>query len=145
SHQQVADLVRGDQIDILVDLEMHAGNNRLLVFTQKPAPVQVAWLGYPGTTGLSTIDYRLTDPYLDPPGLFDAFYSEESIRLPDTFWCYDPQSDEPAVNPLPALKAGQVTFGCLNNFCKVNEGCLGLWAKALQKVPQSRLLLRAPR
>jgi predicted O-linked N-acetylglucosamine transferase (SPINDLY family) len=145
SGQQVADLVRGDQIDILVDLELHVASNQLLVFARKPAPVQVAWLGYPGTTGLSTIDYRLTDPYLDPPGLFDQFYSEESIRLPDTFWCYDPLSEEPSVNGLPALQTGVITFGCLNNFCKVNEGCMALWAKVLRKVPQSRLLLRAPR
>jgi predicted O-linked N-acetylglucosamine transferase (SPINDLY family) len=145
SDQQIADLVRSDQIDILVDLEMHTAGNRLLIFARKPAPVQVAWLGYPGTTGLSAIDYRLTDPHLDPPGLFDSFYSEESIRLPDTFWCYDPLSDEPAVNALPALEAGHVTFGCLNNFCKVNEGCLTLWAEVLRNVRQSRLLLRAPR
>ena len=145
SDQQVADLVRSDQIDILVDLTMHTANNRLLVFARKPAPVQVAWLAYPGTTGLSTIDYRLTDPYLDPPGLFDAFYSEESIRLPDTFWCYDPLTDQPPVNALPALENGFITFGCLNNFCKVNDGCLALWAQVLQAVPQSRLLLLAPR
>jgi predicted O-linked N-acetylglucosamine transferase (SPINDLY family) len=144
SDQQVAELVRGDQIDILVDLELHAAKNRLLMFARKPAPVQVAWLGYPGTTGLSTMDYRLTDPYLDPPGLFDVFYSEESIRLPDTFWCYDPLNNEPPVNSLPALTTGTITFGCLNNFCKVNKGCLRLWAEVLRKVPQSRLLLRAP-
>jgi predicted O-linked N-acetylglucosamine transferase (SPINDLY family) len=145
SDQEIAELVRGDQIDILIDLELHAAKNRLLMFARKPAPVQVAWLGYPGTTGLSTMDYRLTDPHLDPPGLFDAFYSEESIRLPDTFWCYDPLSNEPPVNALPALQTGVVTFGCLNNFCKVNEGCLTLWGQVLRKVPQSRLLLRAPR
>jgi predicted O-linked N-acetylglucosamine transferase (SPINDLY family) len=145
SDPQVADLVRSDQIDILIDLEMHAAHNRLLMFARKPAPVQVAWLGYPGTTGLSTIDYRLTDPYLDPPGLFDAFYSEESIRLPDTFWCYDPLSAEPPVTSLPARETGIVTFGCLNSFCKINEGCLALWSQVLRKVPQSRLLLRAPR
>jgi predicted O-linked N-acetylglucosamine transferase (SPINDLY family) len=145
SDQQIADLVRSDQIDILVDLEMHTAGNRLLIFAQKPVPVQVAWLGYPGSTGLSTIDYRITDPYLDPPGLFDDCYSEESIRLPDTFWCYDPLSNEPPVNALPALETGQVTFGCLNNFCKINEGCLTLWAEVLRKVPQSRLLLRAAR
>jgi len=145
SDQQVADLVRSDQIDILVDLAMHMADNRLLVFARKPAPIQVAWLAYPGTTGLSTMDYRLTDPYLDPSGRFDAFYSEESIRLPDTFWCYDPLTDQPPVNALPALENGFITFGCLNNFCKVNDGCLALWAQVLRAVPQSRLLLLAPR
>ncbi len=145
SDLQTDDLVRRDQIDILVDLKMHTANNRLLVFARKPAPVQVTWLGYPGTTGLSTIDYRLTDRYLDPPGLFDAFYSEESVRLPDTFWCYDPMTDEPSINALPALQLGVVTFGCLNNFCKVNDGCLELWAQVLRAVPRSRLLLQAPR
>ena len=137
--------MRDDRIDILVDLKLHTADNRLLLFARKPAPVQVTWLGYPGTTGLSTIDYRLTDPYLDPPGLFDAFYSEESLRLPDTFWCYDPLTDEPAVNALPALESGSITFGCLNNFCKVNDGSLALWARVLQAVPGSRLLLQAPR
>jgi protein O-GlcNAc transferase len=144
SDQELADLVRSDQIDILVDLELHVAYNRLLMFARKPAPVQVAWLGYPGTTGLPAIDYRLTDPYLDPPGLFDAFYTEESIRLPDTFWCYDPLTDEPSVNALPARANGLFTFGCLNNFCKLNDDCLQLWARVLQAVPQSRLLLRAP-
>jgi predicted O-linked N-acetylglucosamine transferase (SPINDLY family) len=144
SDAEVAELVRSDQIDILVDLEMHSAGNRLLVFARKPAPVQVAWLAYPGTTGLSAIDYRLTDPYLDPPGLFDDFYSEETIRLPETFWCYDPLVDQPSVNSLPALENGIITFGCLNNFCKVNERCLALWAGALREVQPSRLLLRAP-
>ncbi len=145
SDAQTADLVRRDQIDILVDLRMHTAENRLLVFARKPAPVQVTWLGYPGTTGLSTIDYRLTDPYLDPPGLFDAFYSEESLRLPDTFWCYDPLTDQPSLNGLPALESGVLTFGCLNNFCKINDECLVLWAQVLRAVPRSRLLLLAPR
>jgi protein O-GlcNAc transferase len=145
SDAQTADLVRSDQIDILVDLKMHTADNRLLVFARKPAPVQVAWLGYPGTTGLSTIDYRITDPYLDPPGLFDAFHAEESLRLPDTFWCYDPLTDQPSINALPALESGAMTFGCLNNFCKINDGCLALWAQVLRAVPRSRLLLQAPR
>jgi predicted O-linked N-acetylglucosamine transferase (SPINDLY family) len=143
--QQLADLVRSDEIDILVDLAMHTANNRLLVFARKPAPVQVAWLAYPGTTGLSAIDYRLTDPHLDPPGLFDGCYSEESVRLPETFWCYDPLGNEPPVNALPALANGVITFGSLNNFCKVNEECLTLWARVLLAVPQSRLVLLAPR
>jgi predicted O-linked N-acetylglucosamine transferase (SPINDLY family) len=145
SDQQLAELVRSDRIDILVDVKLHTANNRLLMFARKPAPVQVAWLGYPGTTGLTAIDYRLTDPYLDPPGLFDAFTSEEPIRLPDTFWCYDPRSDQQAVNALPAARAGQITFGCLNNFCKVNDDCLALWALVLRALPRSQLLLLAPR
>ena len=142
--QQLADAIRGDQIDILVDLKMHTAYNRLLVFARKPAPVQVTWLGYPGTTGLSAIDYRLTDPYLDPPGLFDGCYAEESVRVPETFWCYGPQTDQPTVGPLPALEHGVITFGCLNNFCKVNDGCLRLWAGVLRAVPHSRLLMVAP-
>ena len=125
-------MVRQDRIDILVDLALHTAKNRLLVFARKPAPVQVTWLGYPGTTGLSTMDYRLTDPYLDPPGENDSCYSEQSIRLPDTFWCYDPLTDQPLVNDLPALANGFITFGCLNNFCKVNDGVLMLWAKVLR-------------
>jgi protein O-GlcNAc transferase len=144
SDAQVAELVRRDGIDILVDLKLHTGDNRLLVFARKPAPVQVTWLGYPGTTGLSTIDYRLTDPYLDPPGLFDACYTEESLRLPDTFWCYDPLTEQPPVGTLPALESGAVTFGCLNAFSKINDGCLTLWARVLRAVPGSRLLLMAP-
>jgi predicted O-linked N-acetylglucosamine transferase (SPINDLY family) len=140
----LAEMVRGDRIDILIDLTMHMAYNRLLVFARKPAPVQVAWLAYPGTTGLSAIDYRLTDPYLDPPGQNDDDYAEQSIRLPDTFWCYDPLTDEPAVNDLPAARNGFVTFGCLNHFCKVNDGTLGLWARVLGAVPNSRLILLAP-
>jgi predicted O-linked N-acetylglucosamine transferase (SPINDLY family) len=144
SDQLVADTIREDQIDILVDLAMHTANNRLPALARKPAPVQVAWLAYPGTTGLSTIDYRLTDQYFDPPGLFDDCYSEESIRLPDTFWCYEPLADQP-VNALPARANGFITFGCLNSFPKVNDGCLELWARVLQRVPRARLLLLAPR
>ena len=142
--EQVARLVRQDRIDILVDLTMHMARNRLLVFARKPAPVQVSWLAYPGTTGLSTVDYRLTDPYIDPPGLHDHDYSEESIRLPDAFWCYDPLASEPAVGALPALGNGYITFGCLNNFCKVNDSVLKLWAHVLEAVDGSRLVLLAP-
>ena len=100
----MADLIRGDQIDILLDLSMHTGCNRLLVFARKPAPVQVCWLAYPGSTGLETIDYRLSDPYLDPPGAGggeEPFYSEETIRLPETFWCYHQSIATPEVGPLP--------------------------------------------
>jgi predicted O-linked N-acetylglucosamine transferase (SPINDLY family) len=143
SHEQVAQRIRHDGIDILVDLTMHMARNRLLVFARKPAPVQVSWLAYPGTTGLSTIDYRLTDPYLDPPGLNDRYYAEESVRLPDSFWCYDPLTNETPVNALPALEKGYLTFGSLNNFCKVNAAVLKLWAQVLKAVDRSQLLLLA--
>jgi predicted O-linked N-acetylglucosamine transferase (SPINDLY family) len=141
----VAELVRADKIDVLVDLTMHMANGRPLLFARRPAPVQVAWLAYPGTTGLEAMDCRLTDPYLDPPGMNDGYYSEKTIRLPETFWCYDPLATGPAVNELPALSCGHVTFGCLNNFCKVNHPTLKLWGKVLAAVPRSRLMLLCPR
>src|SRR5262245_1688585 len=144
SDERAAEVIREDRIDILVDLTMHMAGGRPLRFARQPAPVQVCWLAYPGTTGLPTIDYRLTDPYLDPPGLFDAFYSEQSVRLPETFWCYDPLTQGPGVSELPALSSGQVTFGCLNNFCKINDGVLRLWARVLKDVERSRLVLLAP-
>jgi predicted O-linked N-acetylglucosamine transferase (SPINDLY family) len=140
---KLADIIRSDRIDILVDLTMHMAHNRLLVFARKPAPVQVTWLAYPGTTGLDTIDYRLTDPYLDPAQTGDEFYTEKSIRLPNAFWCYDPMSVE-AVGELPAARNAYVTFGSLNNFCKVGDGVLALWSRVLTAVPGSRLILISP-
>jgi predicted O-linked N-acetylglucosamine transferase (SPINDLY family) len=144
SDEEVAIQIRTDRVDILVDLTMHMERRRLLVFARKPAPVQVCWLAYPGTTGLATMDYRLTDPYLDPPGIFDRYYAEESVRLPDTFWCYDPLTDQPKVNALPARKNGYITFGSLNNYCKINRGVLELWARVIRAVAGSKLLLLSP-
>jgi len=141
--EQAAELIRQDRIDILVDLALHSAHNRLLIFARKPAAVQVTFAGYPGTTGLRTIDYRLTDLYLDPPGSSDAFYSEQSIRLPDSFWCYE-AAEEPPVNPLPARANGFITFGCLNRFCKVNAPVLSLWAATMNAVAGSRLLMLCP-
>jgi protein O-GlcNAc transferase len=140
-HDQVATLVRQDGIDILVDLTMHMARNRLLVFARRPAPVQACWLAYPGTTGMPAIDYRISDPHLDPPGLFDGCYAEETVRLPDSFWCYDPLTSKPEVNSLPAAHKGHVSFGCLNNFCKVSPLVLELWAEVLKAVAGSRLTI----
>jgi predicted O-linked N-acetylglucosamine transferase (SPINDLY family) len=142
SDDQAAQRIRDDRIDILVDLALHMADNRLLVFARKPAPVQVTFAGYPGSTGLRTIDYRLSDPYLDPPGMDESVYSETTLRLPESFWCYDPLDcrDIP-VSPLPSRTAGAVTFGCLNNYAKINPAVLGLWAQVLRAVPSSRLLL----
>ena len=140
--EALADLVRADGIDVLVDLALHTPENRLLTFARKTAPVQVTFAGYPGTTGVAAIDYRLTDPYLDPPGENDELYAEESFRLPHTFWCYEP-GPTAEVAPLPASSNGFVTFGCLNNFPKLNEPTLRLWAGVLRAVEGSHLALLA--
>jgi predicted O-linked N-acetylglucosamine transferase (SPINDLY family) len=143
SNDQLAQLIRQDKVDILVDLTMHMANNRMLAFALKPAPVQVTYLAYCGTTGLSAIDYRLTDPFLDPPGQDAGIYSEQSVRLPETYWCYRPVDNAPQVCPPPALGTGYVTFGCLNNFCKVTEATLQAWCKLLETMPNAQLLLHA--
>lgn len=146
---QLAQQIRADGIDILVDLAMHMADGRPLLFARKPAPVQIAWLAYPGTTGIKAIDYRLTDPRLDPMSgpesrAQDSHYSERSLHLPDSFWCYDPLTDVPAVNDLPALTSGTITFGCLNNPCKLTDRTLAMWSAVLRKVPDASLLLMAP-
>jgi len=143
SDSQTADLIRQDRIDVLVDLALQAANNRLLVFAQKPAPVQVTYLAYPSSSGMTTMDYRLSDPYLDPPGGDESVYSEQTIRLPETYWCYSIARPAPEPSPLPAVAAGYVTFGCLNNFVKVSPPALDLWADILRAVPRSRLILHS--
>jgi predicted O-linked N-acetylglucosamine transferase (SPINDLY family) len=143
SHEQVAQLIRGDRIDVLVDLSMHSNNNRMLLFARKPAPVQVTYLAYCSTTSLDAIDYRLTDPYFDPVGQNDSCYAEKSYRLPNCYWCYPPPAEAPAVGPLPALANGYITFGCLNEFSKVTSRCLSTWCDLLRELPGSRLTLHA--
>lgn len=139
-----AAIIRADRVDVLVDLTMHMGDNRLALFAHRPAPVQVAWLAYPGTTGLDAMDYRITDPFLDPPDIDIAgHYTEYSVRLPDSFWCYDPLTRDPVVGGLPARANGKITFGCLNNFGKTNPDVFALWARVLREVDDSRLLLLA--
>jgi protein O-GlcNAc transferase len=148
SDAEAADRIRADRIDVLVDLTMHMGENRMPLFALKPAPIQVAWLAYPGTTGLGAMDYRITDVHLDPPDVdATSSYAERSVRLPDTFWCYDPLTREPRVNGLPARREGRdgpVTFGCLNNFGKTNADVFALWARVLGAIEGSRMLLLAP-
>ncbi|WP_322031721.1 tetratricopeptide repeat protein [Paraburkholderia sp. J76] len=143
---QLAQQIRDDGIDVLVDLTMYMANARREVFARRPAPVQVAWLAYPGTTGSRAIGWRLTDPWLDPPGVpgIDAQYTERSLRLPDTFWCYAPLDAPAEVGPLPALAAGHVTFGCLNNPCKITDATLALWSGVFAALPDARLVLMAP-
>jgi protein O-GlcNAc transferase len=144
SDSQALSLIQQDEIDILVDLALHTGNRQLMIFAHKPAPVQATWLAYPGTTGLSAIDYRLSDPYLDPPDSDLSLYSERTIRLPETYWCYSVPGPTPEPSPPPAT-TGYVTFGCLNNFAKVSLPALDSWADILQAVAQSRLIVHTRR
>jgi predicted O-linked N-acetylglucosamine transferase (SPINDLY family) len=143
SDSHAVDLIRQDQIDILVDLALHTANNRLLVFAHKPAPVQATYLGYCGSTGMDAMDYRLSDPYLDPPDLELSIYSERTIRLPETYWCYGVGGPTPDPSPPPVAAAGYVTFGCLNSFAKVSPLAMDLWAQILQGVPRSRLIIHS--
>jgi predicted O-linked N-acetylglucosamine transferase (SPINDLY family) len=140
--EQLAEAVRADGIDILVDLAAHSGRNRLLTFARKPAPVQVTYLAYCSTTGVDAIDYRVTDRFLDPVGEA-SHYTETSIHLPHCYWCYSapplPYSAQPATERRP----GPPTFGCLNNFAKVTDVTLGLWTRLLRRVPEARLLVYA--
>ena len=142
SDQAVAAQVRDDAIDILVDLSGHTANHRLGVFARKPAPLQLSWLGYPCTTGMAAIDYRMTDAIADPAPAAEALHREHLIRLPRGFQVYVPPRPTPEVGPLPADAAGGVTFGSFNNLAKVNERVIALWARILAAVPGSRLLIK---
>jgi predicted O-linked N-acetylglucosamine transferase (SPINDLY family)/predicted SAM-dependent methyltransferase len=139
---ELADRIREDRIDILVDLAGHTAYNRAQVFAMKPAPVQVTYLGYPGTTGLRAIDYRVTDARADPPGVADGQSVERLVRLPDCFHCFRPRKDSPNVGPLPAQANGYITFGCFNNFSKLTPSFLDAAAAVLKAVPNSKLLLK---
>ncbi len=140
--EQIANQIHTDGIDILVDLAGHMGENRLSVFSRKAAPIQVTWLGYPNTTGLATIDYRLTDTLADPPGTSDRFYTERLFRLSRGFLCYQPPDSAPAVGPLPSITKGIVTFGSFNNLSKITSETIALWSSILRAVPGSCLILK---
>ena len=139
----VAQQIYEDRIDILIDLAGHTANSRLLVFDRRPAPVQVTWLGYPNTTGMPVMDYRLTDEIADPEGNGDKHYSETLVRLKEGFLCYLPPDGAPDVASLPALESGRITFGSFNNLPKVNEKVIEVWSQILWQVPESSLLLKS--
>ena len=139
---ECASLIHADGVQILIDLSGHTAFNRLLVFACKPAPVQVSWLGYFATTGVAEMDYILGDPHVTPVGE-EHHFSEKIKRLPETYFCFTPPADEIDIDELPALKNGYVTFGCFNNFSKINDSVISLWAQILLAVEGSRLLLKA--
>ncbi len=137
----VADLIRGDRIDILVDLAGHTDGNRLLVFARKPAPVQVTGGGTFGTSGLDAMDYMISDEASTPDGS-EGEYSETVVRLATGCWCYRPPVYAPPVAPLPASERNFVTFGCFNGLAKVGTDVVALWARILETVPTARLVMR---
>ena len=143
SDEAAAALIEADRIDILIDLSGHTADNRLPLFARKPAPVQMSYVGYPNTTGLPTMDYRISDGYMDPPGVADAYYTETLVRLPHSLWCYRPPAPMPDVGPLPALQRGITTFGSMHNFTKLNRKVIELWARILARVPAAELLIAA--
>jgi protein O-GlcNAc transferase len=139
--EQVAEQIRADQVDMLFDLTGHTARNRLLVFARKPAPIQLSWIGYEGTTGLEAIDYLLADRFVVPPGA-EVHYVERVLRMPHDYLCYDPPSTAPEVGPLPALSRGHVTFCSFNNLSKITPTVIAVWANILRSVPGSRLILQ---
>jgi predicted O-linked N-acetylglucosamine transferase (SPINDLY family) len=142
SDADAAERIRADKIDILVDLAGHTGYHRLLVFARKPAPLQVAWLGYWATTGLRSIDYILCDRYCVPADEA-RFFVEQPWYLPNTRLCFTAPPDNIAVLPLPALQSGQITFGCFNNLAKMTDAIVALWARILHGITNARLLLKS--
>lgn len=141
SDEEVTKEIQDSKIDILVDLSGHTAGNRLLIFARKPAPVQISWLGYFATTGLTAMDYIFGDPICTPPDL-DPWFTERVHRLPDGFVCYTPLQDAPAITPLPALARGAVTFASANQLAKVTDPVIDLWCELLRRTPNSRLALR---
>jgi predicted O-linked N-acetylglucosamine transferase (SPINDLY family) len=139
--ESLAQRIRDDRIDILFDLEGHNAGNRLLTFARKPAPVQITWLDYVGTTGLSSMDYILADARQIPPES-EPYYAEKVLRMPDGYICFDPPAEAPPVGPLPALTNGFVTFASFNIVPKITARCLELWSQILRRVPTARLSLR---
>jgi predicted O-linked N-acetylglucosamine transferase (SPINDLY family) len=143
SDNELAECIRADRIDILFDLAGHTAGNRLLVFARRPAPLQMSWIGYPGTNGLDAIDYLIADRFHVPPGA-EVHYRERVLRLPEGYVCLDPPAEAPAVGPLPALERGFVTSGSFNNVAKITPEVIARWAGIVRGATGSRLLLVTP-
>lgn len=142
SDDDLAARIRADGVDVLVDCAGHTGNNRLLAFARKPAPVQVTYMGYATTTGMAAMDYMISDPWMIPPDTDTRHYVERIWHLPEVLRCYSPPPESPAVGPLPALsRGGHLTFASFNAFVKITPTVIALWARVLKAVPDSTLLV----
>lgn len=142
SDDSLAQQIRADQIDILVDLAGHTAGNRLPVFGRKPAPIQMTYLGYVNTTGMTVIDYRIVDNHTDPQGKAEPFLSETPLRMPDNYCCYNPLDDTPLNTDPPRLKNGYFTFGSFNNYAKLSAEITAIWVKVLHAIPDSKLVVK---
>jgi protein O-GlcNAc transferase len=138
---ELAETIAAQRIDILIDLSGHTTHSRTEVFALRPAPVQMAWIGYPNTSGLTEIDYRISDIWADPPGVDDEFHTETLLRMQRCFLCYSPPANAPEVVAAPCNRNGYITFGSFNRRTKISEECIALWAKVLRATPDSRLRL----
>lgn len=143
SDDAVVEMIRMDGIDILVDLSNHTAYNRLTAMARKPAPIQMTWIGMPTTTGMSAIDYRISDARMDPPGMTESLHSEKLLRLPSSGWCYRPSEDAVfvPVRALPALKNGHITFASFNAFGKINPYVVEVWGRLLKAIPDAVLYM----
>lgn len=143
SDEELARRIDEDAIDILIDLAGHTAGSRLRAFSLRPAPIQGTYLGYPNTTGLAEIDFRLTDAWADPPGMTESFYTEELERLPGGFLCFEPPESAPPVRPRPSRREGEVVFGSFNNPAKLGPPVLRTWGRILRELPGARLVLKS--
>ena len=141
SNDELAQSIRADSVDILFDLGGHTAGDRLLAFARKPAPIQIAWIGYPSTTGLAAMDYLIADR-VQVPEEHEDFYAEEVVRLPAAHFCYDPPQGAPDVSPLPSLANGYVTFASFNNPLKLTDRVVEVWSEILERVPTAKLILK---
>jgi protein O-GlcNAc transferase len=142
THKQLYSLIQKDEVDILIDLSGHTRGNRLPVFAMKPAKIQLTWLGYPNTTGLKSMDYRIVDHYTDPKSLNDHLYTEKLLRIDGSFLCFSPEENVPINKNNLMKKDNLFTFGSFNNLAKMSEGVLKCWAQILNQHENSRIMLK---
>lgn len=142
SDEELTEKIRQDEIDILIDLSGHTKGNRLSVFARKPAPIQATYIGFPNSTGLTAIDYHITDSYFDPIGIGEKYHSEQLVRMSHSYHCYTPNVDSPELVDLPAIHNGYITFCSFNKFEKISSITLNMWVKILQKIPTAKLIVK---
>lgn len=142
SDQAVARRIQKDRIDVLVDLSGHTADSRVLMFAHRPAPVQITWLGYPNTSGLEAMDFRIVDSVTDPQGLAETWSTEALLRMEKGFLCYAGREEVTAAERPPSLTKGHITFGSFNNLLKMNDLVFDSWARILQRVEGARLLIK---